>query len=238
MPVYNGESYIDQSIDIISSVLKYYNISFEIIIVDDGSSDSTRLKASEVASKNNNVKIVGYNRNKGKGYAFIYGYKHCHGNIIVLMDADLDIPAQQIPIMLAIMRKTKADIVITNKWHPLSKTYASPLRRFLSKSYNSLVRLLTGLNLSDTQTGAKAFKRYVLDKVIPELHVKRFAFDVELLHLAKKHGFKIAEAPSLKPIRLKSSFKIGEIFNMILETLHIVYRHCLLYTSPSPRDRG
>ncbi len=79
--------------------------------------------------------------------------------------------------------------------------------------------------MSDTQTGAKAFKKEVLDVIAPKLYTKRYAFDVELLLLASKHGFKIAEAPSLKPINLTTTFNPKDIFRMLLELLSIAYRH-------------
>jgi len=225
MPVFNGEHYINQSIHRVSQILRRYDIPFEVIVVDDGSKDNTRLKALQAASKYKNVKVIGYKCNRGKGMAFLCGYKHSRGDIIVLLDADLDIPPQQVLVLLAIMKKTRADIVVTNKWHPSSRTIASPLRKFLSRSYNTLVRLLTGLNLKDTQTGAKAIKRYVLDAIAPKMYIKRYAFDVELLLLAQKYGYKIAEAPSLKTIKLTTAFGLKEIFRMFLELLSVVYRH-------------
>ncbi|MEB3755325.1 MAG: glycosyltransferase [Desulfurococcales archaeon] len=224
MPVYNGESYIAYSIHTVSEFLKHYNLPHEIIIVDDGSRDNTRNKALKTSKDHQNIKVVGYKQNHGKGVAFLYGYKHSKGNILVLFDSDLDIPPEQIPILLAVMRKTKADIVITNKWHPLSRTKASNLRYFLSKSYNSIVKLLTGLKLNDTQTGAKAIKRQVLDNIAPKMYVKRYAFDVELLLLATKLGYRITEAPSLKPINLSSTFRPREILLMLLELISITYR--------------
>jgi len=225
MPVFDGSSYISRSIHAVSELLKYYSFPYEIVIVDDGSRDGTRFKALEIASRYDNVRVVGYDRNLGKGAAFLYGYRYSRGDVMVLFDADLDIPPQQIPLLLAVMEGAQADVVITNKWHPFSRTVASNLRRFLSKSYNALVKLLTGLNLSDTQTGAKAIKRYVLDTIAPKMRARRYAFDVELLLLAVKHGFKIAEVPSLKDIRLSSAFRPREIARMFLELLSIVYRH-------------
>ncbi len=171
MPVFNGEQYIGRSIHAVSALLERYGIPFEIVVVDDGSRDNTRLRALEAASRYPNVRVVGYGRNRGKGAAFLYGYRHSRGDVVVLFDADLDIPPQQIPVLLAVMRRTGADIVVTNKWHPLSHTRASKLRRFLSRSYNALVRLLTGLDLRDTQTGAKAIKRRVLSTVAPKMFV-------------------------------------------------------------------
>jgi len=225
MPVYNGERYISGSIRAVVKTLTRYGIPHEVVVVDDGSSDGTRSKALEVAAEHPNIKVVGHARNHGKGAAFLHGYRHSQGDVIVLFDADLDVPPQQIPVLLAVMRGARADVVITNKWHPLSRTRATAIRKFLSKSFNALVRLLTGLNISDTQTGAKAIKRYVLDAIAPKMYVKRYAFDVELLLLAAKHGYRIAEAPSLKTIKLTTAFRPREIFRMLLELLSIAYRH-------------
>ncbi len=225
MPAYNGEKYIEKSIKAVVETLGKYSFPHEIIVVDDGSKDNTRNKAVKASVNYSNIKVVGYTRNRGKGTAFLYGYKHSRGSIIVLFDSDLDIHPEQIPLLIAVMKKTRADIVVTNKWHPQSKTKASALRRFLSHSYNAIVRLLTGLNLPDTQTGAKAIKRHVLDTIAPQMYIKRYSFDVELLLLAAKHGYRIEQAPSLKPINLTSTFQPREIFNMLLELLSITYRH-------------
>ena len=225
MPVFNGEEYIEDSINVVSQYLKSYDIPFEIIVVDDGSKDKTYQKAVAAARKYKNVRVVRCPLNRGKGAAFLHGYRYSRGDIVILFDADLDIPPEQITVLLSAMKYADADIVITNKWHPTSRTYASSIRKFLSISWNAIVRLLTGLRIKDTQTGAKAFKREVLEAISHEIYVKRFAFDVELLLLAAKKGFKIVEVPSLKPIRLYSRFRVKEIFNMFLELLSIVYRH-------------
>lgn len=226
MPVYNGEAYIAESIKRVANHMENLGKPYEIIVVDDGSTDNTYKTALKNAD--NHTKIVRYSKNRGKGYAFISGALRSSGNIIVLFDADLDIPLQQINILLKTMEKTGADIVITNKWHPQSKTISTPTRRFLSLAFNALVRLLTGLKIQDTQTGAKAFKRKPLLRALKYLRVKRYAFDVELLLVAHQLGYKIAQAPSLRPIKLTSRFKIREIFKMCLELLSITYRHRIL----------
>ncbi len=225
MPVYNGGHYIWFSIHMVAMYMDYYGLNHELIVVDDGSTDDTWEKACRAASQYSYVKVVGYPHNRGKGAAFLHGYKHSSGDPVVLFDSDLDIWPEQIALLLKAMKTTGADVVVTDKWHPASLTQASMLRRLLSRGFNMLVRLLTGLNLRDTQTGAKAFRRRVLDTVAPKMYAKRYAFDIELLLLAAKHGFRIAEVPSIQKIRLKAPVKPRHMYNMLLELLSIAYRH-------------
>ena len=232
MPVYNGAGYIAWSIGRVIESLGRWGYRFEVVVVDDGSRDGTLGEALAAARGLRCVRVLGYRRNRGKGFAFLYGYRHSRGDVVVLLDSDLDVPPEQVPLMLRAMEATGADVVVTNKWHPLSRTRATTLRRLLSRGFNLLVRLLTGLNLQDTQTGAKAFKRRVLDTVTPKMHVKRYAFDVELLLLAAKQGYKIVEVPSLAELRLTAAFKPREILNMLLELLSITYRHGRLSWRP------
>jgi len=228
MPVYNGSSYIGESIRRVTSYMEELGVPYEVIVVDDGSEDGTRTKALKHVSSR--VRVLGYDHNRGKGYAFIHGALRSRGDIIVLLDSDLDVPPQQVSTLLQAIN-SGADIVITNKWHPQSRTIATPTRRFLSLSYNALVRLLTGLKLQDTQTGAKAFRREPLLQVIKHMHVKRYAFDTELLLIAKQLGYKMVEIPNLKPILLTSRFKLKEIMRMLLELLSITYRHRMSRTA-------
>jgi len=230
MPVYNGEKYILKSIEITKSYMNKLDEPYEIIVVDDGSKDDTYKKVLAIVNSNN-IRVFRYPINKGKGYAFIYGVLRSKGERIVLFDSDLDISPYQIGFLLKILRRSNADIVITDKWHFQSKVIASSLRKFLSKMFNMLVRLLTGLKIQDTQTGAKIFKKKALLRIIKHVYIKRYTFDVELLLIADQLGYKIIEVPSLKPIVLTSKFRIKEIIYMLLELFSITYRHKLLYHS-------
>jgi len=224
LPVYNGEKFIRKSIVALSKFLKSLDCSWEIIVVDDGSSDSTPYILKELRNDFRSfLRVFGYRVNKGKGFAFRFGAMRARGDIIVLHDSDLDIPAEQIRVLLKAMGDSGADIVITSKWHPKSKVVASFLRKFFSCGFRLLVRLFTGLDLRDTQTGSKAFKRGVLEKILPYMRVKRYAFDVELLYLAKCFGFKIVEVPAIKPIKLGRNLSFREIFHMFIDLLAITY---------------
>ncbi len=124
MPVFNGEFFIGRSVEVVHKYLSSLGMPHEVVVVDDGSEDSTREVALEVASRFDGVRVVGYGRNLGKGAAFIYGYRCSEGDVVILYDADLDIPPQQIPVLLTTMIREGADVVITNKWYPSLKTEA------------------------------------------------------------------------------------------------------------------
>ncbi|MHA1595162.1 MAG: glycosyltransferase [Candidatus Baldrarchaeia archaeon] len=233
MPAYNCGHCISSSIRQVYNTMREEELNFEIIIVNDGSSDNTSDAVLETMRELNSdsIKLISYPKNMGKGYAFVRGFKESTGDIIVLFDADLDIPPPQIPFMVKILKRKNADIVITNKWHPLSKTQASFKRFALSTGFNFLVRFLTGISLRDTQTGAKCFRRHVLNAITKRLFVKRFAIDVEILLLAQKMGFKIVEVPSIATINLSSNFYVNDIMKMFLELLSITYRHGRVFNS-------
>lgn len=225
MPAYRLEGVIAHVVDAVKRVMEGSGYNYEIIVVDDGSPDKTYLKAREAADSA--VHVYRIARNTGKGYALILGYRASKGNYVVFFDADLDVDPRQIILLIKAIEITGADAAITSKWHPSSRTNAPYIRKFLSKSFNALVRLLLGLPVSDTQTGAKAFKRRVLDDVTKYLTVKRYAFDVELLTAIVARGYRVAEVPALWRITLKPKFSLREIWRMLIDLLAITYRHRL-----------
>lgn len=224
LPVYNGEHFIERSVDTICSLLRRTGVSFEVLVVNDGSVDNTLAKLRILADRWPEVRVLSYPRNLGKGFAFAYGARRASGKYVVLFDADLDVSVEQLLVLIARIASSKCDVVVTNKWYPGSPVKAKVLRRLLSLLFNALARLLTGINLRDTQTGAKAFKRGLLDEVLGRLYVKRYAFDVELLLAISRRGGCIDEVPAIKPVRLNSSFKLGEILKMFLDLIAIAYR--------------
>ncbi len=224
IPAYNLENIIHHTVKEVEEILRAYRIRYEIIVVDDGSIDNTFQQAMRTA-KNPYIKTYRLPRNMGKGHTLLYGFHKSRGDIIVFFDGDLDIDPRQIILLVNKLKNNTADIVITSKWHPASRTIATPLRKFLSKSFYALTRLLLGLKVSDTQTGAKAFKRHVLEDVAKHLTVKRYAFDVELLTAAIARGYRIVEVPALWRIRLTGKFRVREIVRMFIDLLAITYRH-------------
>ena len=229
MPAHNQEKTIKRDLETICNVMSQTRWEFEIILVDDGSSDKTFSEAKKVTSAN--VQVFKYARNKGKGYAIRYGMARAKGEYISFIDAGMDINPNGISMLLEHMAWYDADIIVGSKRHPASKVNYPWLRKFYSFGYHLVIKLLFSLNIKDTQTGIKVFKRAVLEKVLPRLLVKQFAFDIEILAVANYLGFtKIFEAPVDITLDFSKShfeallFLDKNIRNMLLDTLAVWYR--------------
>jgi glycosyltransferase involved in cell wall biosynthesis len=226
MPAYNEASHIVANMRETIDTLLDFCPSFEIVVVDDGSPDGTYLRAVEaLADMDDNIRVVRYHRNAGKGNALICGFNHTRGDIVAFLDADMDLHPKQIRGMLEIMERNAADVVIGSKWHRDSKINYPFVRRLWSIGYYSLVRLLFGLPLRDTQTGLKIYRAEVLRRVFPRILAKRYAFDVEVLVNAHRLGYKIADAPvTLQFTRSSGRVSLGDVWTVFLDTLAIFYR--------------
>jgi glycosyltransferase involved in cell wall biosynthesis len=165
----------------------------------------------------------------GKGFALRYGVARSRGQIVTFIDGDGDIDPAQISAYLQIMRETGADIVVGSKRHPASQVIYPPLRRLYSAVYQLLLRLLFRLEVRDTQVGLKLFRRAVLAAVLPRIVVKRYAFDLELLVVARHLGFShVVEAPVRIGRRFSSTINRRAIVSILWETAAIWYRRNVL----------
>jgi glycosyltransferase involved in cell wall biosynthesis len=220
LPAYNEEIFIEDTLGTIDHMIKDNSAQYEILVVDDGSKDKTFTKALQYAQRNCHVKVIHYPKNTGKGYAVKTGFFEATGDIVVFIDSDMDIdPAV---ISTYVKELEHADLVIATKWHPNSVVSMPFGRKFLSRTFNVLVRLLIGFNLKDTQVGLKAMKRSAVNNIIPRLAVKRYAFDVELLAVAHLFDLKIVEMPVT--LNVTSQFKPKEVWRMFVDLLGIAYR--------------
>ncbi len=225
IPAYNKAGQLKRCLGEVERALEKIGLSYEIIVVDDGSVDGTKKEAEEFADGRDNVKVAGYEKNKGKGHALIEGFKFASGDLVAFLDADLDLHPSQLAVFIERMNEHGADVVIGSKNHPDSKVDYPFSRKLLSKSYQLINHGLFNLSVSDTQVGMKLFKRKVLETVLPKIVVKRFAFDLELLVVANKYGYKIIEAPvSLEYKNFNSTVSSNQIGRIFLDTIAIFYR--------------
>ncbi|MGI8460345.1 MAG: glycosyltransferase [Solirubrobacterales bacterium] len=195
IPAYNEEGQIEHCLHDTHETLSAMGARFEVIVVDDGSYDETLSLALLTAEKLGEVRIVTYPENLGKGFALIEGAKSARGDLVLFVDADLEVHPRQVAALYQALIRSEADVVIGSKLHADS-TIDYPLkRRILSRGYYVLVRTLFRLPVHDTQTGLKLYRTEVLRRVAGRILVKRFAFDLEALVNADRLGYRIVEAP-------------------------------------------
>jgi glycosyltransferase involved in cell wall biosynthesis len=127
------------------------------------------------------ARLIRLEANAGKGWALVRGAQAARADLVLFMDADLDVHPRQLAILHRALLEDRADVVIGAKLHPNSEISYPPKRRALSLGYYALVRLLFRLPVRDTQTGLKLYRRQVLERIVPRLLVKRFAHDLEAL---------------------------------------------------------
>ena len=227
IPAFNEEDKIISTINETLEVFKKLELDYELIIVDDGSIDNTYKKVKESLHVfNGRIKLERYESNVGKGYAIKYGFNFVTGDYVLFLDADLDLHPSQITNFLKLMKEHKADIVIGSKRHRDSVVDYPASRRFLSNGYYLIIKILFGLPVKDTQTGLKLFRYEVLKNSISKLIVKRYAFDLELLVILHKQGYKIVECPIyLKPTRrYYNRIVFQDIYRIFIDTIAIYYR--------------
>lgn len=229
MPAHNEEDHIYKSVKETCQVFQDLRCSYEIIVVDDGSEDKTYQEAQRAAQDFENIHVKRDRKNYGKGRALKKGFKFAKGDMIVFLDADLDLHPEQIHTLFRIMKEKEADVVIGSKRHPESQLDYPFSRKIISSVYFFLVKILFGLPIRDTQTGLKLYKYQALKEIFPKVLVKKYAYDLELLVNAHHRGYKIAEAPvTLSSQRPYGRIKPTDIWYTFWDTMAIFYRIYLL----------
>jgi glycosyltransferase involved in cell wall biosynthesis len=229
MPCYNEAERIVRNIEETIRTFEEFHCPYEIIVIDDGSTDDTYREVLKLKECYKNITLNKNWENYGKGRAIKKGCRIADGDYIVFLDADMDLHPGQLQTLMDIMRLNNADCVIGSKMHPNSVVKYSWQRRLVSRVYFTLIKLLFGLPIHDTQTGLKIFKKEVIRKVLPRILVKQFAFDLEILANAHRLGFKIAEAPVvLNSQRRYGRIGMKAIYQTTWDTLAVFYRMFIL----------
>ena len=229
IPAYRQGGRIQEDIENVRDVLKAITASYEIIVVVDGCPDDTLDHALEGAESR--IRIFGYKRNRGKGYAVRFGFHQAAGKVIGFIDAGGDIDPVGLVAAVQTLHETGSDVVVGSKRHPKSRVTYPMLRRVYSGVYQQFVKALFGFDLSDTQTGLKVFRRSAITNALPYMSIDRFAFDVELLAIIRRVGFrKFAESPVDVNLIFPSSIGgIRPILGMFIDTISTAIR---VYRTP------
>jgi dolichyl-phosphate beta-glucosyltransferase len=198
IPAYNEETRIKKSLAETIAFLNDFPHSSEIVVVNDGSVDRT---AEAVASFQNTgrttLRLIENPGNRGKGYSVRNGMLSGEGEIILFMDADLATPLAEIENVIGPIADNRYDIVFGSRAldRSLIGTHQSKLREAIGKVGNLAQYMFTGLTFKDTQCGFKAFRREAAKAVFPLQTIEGFAFDPEILFIAKKQGWRMLETP-------------------------------------------
>ena len=220
LPAYREAGRIAASLELLSSEMARLDVPFEVIVVSDGNTDGTELEARMAEGP---ITVIHYPQNRGKGYALRRGTAESRGARVVFIDADMELHPRGISRLLA-MLDAGADVAIGSKRHPESQVHYPRLRRIQSEAYQLLIRRLFGLNVTDTQTGLKAFRAPLLRAALPALTNDGFSFDLELLVQLADAGAVIAEGPISLEYRFQSTTSLSATVDVLRETLRLWHR--------------
>jgi len=219
---YNEENRIGESLLKIKAYLDARDTDYEIIVVDDGSTDNTRQVAADYKSEITNLKIIGYPVNKGKGYALRQGVFASKGDAVLLTDADLSTPIEELDRLLPLIVGGRYDVVIGSRALNASEIIKKQpwWRQGMGKTFNRIVKILVLDGFNDTQCGFKLFSGEAAKSLFKDARIDRFAYDVEILALAKKNGYRISEMP-VRWINSPES-KVNPIFDSVQMFLDLI----------------
>lgn len=224
IPAYNEEKRLPKTLNEIDNYLSGQDYSYEIIIVNDGSKDKTAQIVRELSQKIKNLKLIDNKENHGKGYVVRQGMLEAKGEYRLFTDADNSTSLNQIEKMWPEFEKGY-DIVIGSR--DIKGAILDPPQSFLrkiilGKGFRILTQIICGTwGIYDTQCGFKCFKDSCAKDIFPRCQINRFAFDPEILIIAKKLGYKIKEIPVYWKNNPESKVKIKSVFNMFFDLFRI-----------------
>jgi glycosyltransferase involved in cell wall biosynthesis len=197
IPAYNEESRLPKTLGRIFAYLQARPYRTEILVVDDGSSDRTSEIVNSCAQNYPGLRLVSNGRNRGKGFSVRHGMLEALGEIALFTDADLSTPIEEADKLLAAIRERGYDGAIGSRAmdRSLIEVHQSVIREQAGIFFNRLVRWIMGIEFSDTQCGFKAFRTERTRIIFEQQRIERFGFDPEILFLAKRQGFRVAEVP-------------------------------------------
>lgn len=222
VPAYNETQRIVPTLESIFAWARAQPWDFEVVVVDDGSSDGTAELVATRFTAEPHLRVLAYTPNRGKGHAVRHGLRHAHGEWVLFSDADLSTPIEQLEPMLAAGERG-ADVVIASRAVGGAEIRERQpfYREAGGKLFNRLVRLLVLPDLHDTQCGFKLFRRSAIAPVLDDLVIDGFAFDVEILALARAAGARIVEIATVWTNSPSSRVRMGAALRAYTDLLGI-----------------
>ncbi len=176
------------------------SLDYEVLVISDGSRDNTVWQAEQVESPR--IRVLHYTSDSGRGFAVKFGYAQTRGRIVITADPSILHDPTNVLRVLDELERSGADVVAASKTAPGSDASMSRLRALQTRVFSTFVSRTLDVPVSDAQLGLKAFRRPVLDELLPHIRSAGFAFDIELLAAASHSGYVIVETPVVIPGRL------------------------------------
>lgn len=196
IPAKDEEKRLPATLERVLAYLGQHSYAYEVIVVDDGSTDGTREVVERFTERDAGVRLLSYGVNRGKGYAVRQGMLAAGGEHLLMCDADLSTPIEEVETLFAAL-EAGAEIAIGSRAMAGSRLVVRqpPLRELIGRAFNLAVRLLAVPGIHDTQCGFKLFTRAAARDIFSRLTVDHWAFDVEALLVARKMSYRVAEIP-------------------------------------------
>ncbi|MHB8506616.1 MAG: glycosyltransferase [Acidimicrobiales bacterium] len=237
VPFYNPGSRVVDHVGQVVSTLSALGATFEVLAVADGCTDGSEALLDGL----DHVQVLRLPQNQGKGAALRLGLMTGRGEYLGFIDGDGDIPASLLSRFVDAIDQAP-DLVVGSKRHPDSDVVYPALRRLYSWGYQQLNFVLFRLPVRDTQTGVKLVRREVVAAVLPRMLEKRFIFDLELIVVARRMGYRrVVELPVTILERFTSTISVRAVGNMLVDTAAVFYRLRILRYyggTPSGQDPG
>jgi len=196
IPAFNESARIPATLHSVVACIRAKGWSAEVIVVNDGSRDTTADLVRAFARTASEVRLVENPGNRGKGYSVRCGMLQALGEVVLFTDSDLSAPIEEAERLFAAIEQG-ADIAIGSRWLEKGRqTHRQPLyRQFFGRCFNAVTRGVMGLRFADTQCGFKAFTRAAAQTVFQLQTIERWGFDPEILFIALKRDYRIVEVP-------------------------------------------
>lgn len=195
IPAYNEQQMIAATLETLLQFLQVRFASFEILVVDDGSTDETAHVVRQFTGNCPNIRLLEQGTNQGKGRAIQRGVHESQGEYILFMDADLPYDLAAVDVFMTALR-SKYDLAIGSRHMPGSKIRGVPLLRYFSgQVFSLLVAVLMFPGIRDTQCGLKGFRAEAARQIFKRVSIRKFGFDVEALYIARKRKYAILPIP-------------------------------------------
>lgn len=229
VPAYQEAHRIGGTVQTIATLLKREFLEWEIIVVDDGSSDDTE----KVLQGSPGVRYLRNERNLGKGHSVRRGMLEARFDLILFTDADLSTPIEDALSLLAAINRG-SDVAIGSRAHHGKKQVSrTPLRKLMAVVFRCFVKMIALRSINDTQCGFKMFRRTAARAIFPLVTIQRWGFDVEVLYLSHRLGFKTEAVPVRYTESNESRLRLTTPVSMTLDLLQIRWNILLRRYPPS-----